>query len=155
MAKESRRTRADVKPGTMYSATLVRCPLKTVQPTDSTGPTYAAQSAEPLTGSSTSAMFGGAPTEKRPWPGPGLRMVGSYRSAGGLSLEFHEDSVMVGPRKAFSSSCYTVGQSGNKLVVQIENRPERIALQARFRRQYCWFGRGARRWARVCRGQAV
>ena len=119
----------DVKPGTMHSASLVSCQMRTVQPTGSTGPTYASQSVGLMTGSSTSAMFGGAPTEKRPWPGPGLRMVGSYRGAGGLSLEFHEDSVIVGCKDSFLSSSYAVRQSGDQLVVEIDNRPQRMAMR--------------------------
>src|SRR5262249_53351902 len=120
-------------PAVGHKISTSTCKLGTVPPLSSTGPTYGAQSIALLTGSKTSEMFGGAPWEQRPanekaWPGPGLRLHGVFEGEGGLSMEFHEDSAVVGCRQALSAKSYMVRPSNGQATVSINNDANPIML---------------------------
>jgi hypothetical protein len=78
-------------------------------------------------------MFGGAPyktrsAKEKAWPEPGLRMHGTFQSQSGLSLEFHEDSVIVGCGQALAAKSYAIRNSGAQPLVTIDNESSPITL---------------------------
>ena len=116
-----------------YMPITRRCELSEEVPTESIGPTYAAQAFKLVAGSNTGAMFGGAPYDSRSqqqkaWPPPGLRFYGTSHGPGGLSLEFHEDSVVVSCGEVLSTRRYKIAYSGGQGMVAIENERQPILL---------------------------
>ena len=79
---------------------------------------------EAIIGSAT----GGAPVKPPP---PGLRMMGTYTSPGGIEIEFHPDSAVLGCREAVSARGYSVTASGGRVLVNIQNGGAPLALELR------------------------
>jgi len=118
----------DVAGGTMHTASMVTCNVPTIQPLGSSGNTNASQ-ALGQAGSMMSGLLGGGQTsgKQMPWPGPGVRLTGTY-AMGPLSFEFHEESVAVGCGQTLDARSYSVAQSGTSLVVRIDNAQSPIML---------------------------
>jgi len=114
--------------GAMISKTST-CQLGTIRPLGSTGPTHATQTLNPLFGSmAQGAPWGQRSAKDKAWPGPGLRLHGEYAGQGGMSLEFHEDSVVVGCKQALLASPYSIRYSNNQSIVSIENGNNPVTL---------------------------
>jgi len=105
------------------------CQMFTARPLGSVGPTHATQSLNPLFGSMTAgAPWGQRSAKDKAWPGPGLRLYGEYDGQGGLSLEFHEDSVILGCRQTFLASNYAIRSTNAGVIVSIENGGSPVTL---------------------------
>jgi hypothetical protein len=63
--------------------------------------------------------------------GPGLRLAGSYSAAGGLSIEFRDDSATVECGQASVAEAYSVLPAGSQFVVKLQNgtTPFSLVLQ--------------------------
>jgi hypothetical protein len=59
---------------------------------------------------------------------PGLRLNGTYALAGGLNIEFRDDSATLGCGNALSSEGYAVEQEGGRLVVKFQHKEGPLAL---------------------------
>jgi hypothetical protein len=117
----------------MHSVKTSSCTLGAERPLGSTGPTYATQVLALATGSKTSEMFGGAPwadrsQKEKAWPGPGLRLHGTFEGPGAFSLEFHEDSVIVSCGNVLLASAYSVEYRGAQSSLKIENNGNPFVL---------------------------
>lgn len=118
-------------PPARHDVKTTMCKLGGQRPLGSTGPTHATQTLPIL----FAQMVPGAPWETRSakekaWPGPGLRMYGTYAGQGGLSLEFHEDSVILACGQTFSARSYAVQHTGAGTEVQIEGeKPIMLTLR--------------------------
>lgn len=115
----------DVQPATMHTAGIVTCNVSTIQPLGSSGNTNASQ-ALGQAGSMMAGLLGSAQQSSGkgiPWPGPGLRLTGTY-AVGPLGFEFHEESVAVGCGQTLDARDYSVNQTGAALVVRIDNHPQ-------------------------------
>jgi hypothetical protein len=118
--------------GPMVSITKT-CQIGTDRPLGSVGPTYATNTLNPLLGSKSSEMFGAAPwgqrsAKDRAWPGPGLRLHGEYDGQGGLSPEFHEDSVLLGCGQTFLASNYSIRDVNSQWIISIDNGGNPVTL---------------------------
>jgi hypothetical protein len=99
----------------------------------SVGPTYAMNTVNPLLNLMGAGLIDGAPWKQRSakdraWPGPGLRLHGDYVGQGGLSLEFHEDSVVVGCGQTLLASHYAIRSANSQWLISIENRGNPVTL---------------------------
>ena len=77
-----------------------------------------------------SSLLGQASSQtsaKKPWPGPGLRLTGTYAS-GALGFEFHEESVVVACGRTMDARSYTVQETAAGVAVRIDNQPQPITL---------------------------
>jgi hypothetical protein len=118
--------------GPMVSKT-VTCELGTNRPRGSVGPTYAMNTLNPLLNLMGAGMMSGAPWKQRSakdkaWPGPGLRLRGEYDGQGGLSLEFHEDTVVLGCGETFLASNYAIRGANSQWIISIDNRGNPVTL---------------------------
>lgn len=109
------------------------CQLGTNLPLGSAGPTYAMNTVNPLLNLLGAGMINDAPWKQRSakdkaWPGPGLRLHGEYDGQGGLSLEFHEDSVILGCGQTFLASNYAIRGGNNQWSISIDNRGNPVTL---------------------------
>jgi hypothetical protein len=59
---------------------------------------------------------------------PGLRLNGTYAAAGGLKIEFRDDSATLECGESFSSEAYAVQAHGSQLVVNFENSTGPLSL---------------------------
>ena len=118
--------------GPMVSMTKT-CQLGTNRPLNSAGPTYAMNTLNPLLNLMGAGMISDAPWKQRSakdkaWPGPGLRLHGEYDGQGGLSMEFHEDSVVLGCGETFLASNYAIRGASGQWRITIDNRGNPITL---------------------------
>jgi hypothetical protein len=118
--------------GPMVSKTST-CQLGTNRPLGSVGPTYAMNTLNPLLNLLGAGFISGAPWKQRSakdkaWPGPGLRLHGEYDGQGGLSLEFHEDTVVLGCGETFLASHYAIRGANGQWGISIDNRGNPITL---------------------------
>ena len=118
---------------TMHNLKATKCTLGTNRALGSTGPTHATHSLAIAGGSNISGIFGGAPyanrsQKEKAWPGPGLRLHGTWDGPEGVSLEFHEDSVIVGCQNALLASPYVIQYQGTQSNVSIENNGNPVVL---------------------------
>ena len=62
---------------------------------------------------------------------PGLRLAGTYAGAGGLNIEFRDDSATVECSEAHAAEAYSVLPSGGQLAVKLQNgaTPFTLVLQ--------------------------
>jgi hypothetical protein len=60
--------------------------------------------------------------------GPGLRLAGSYSAAGGLSVEFRDDSATVECGQAAVAEAYSVSPKGSQLIVKLQNGASPFSL---------------------------
>jgi len=121
-------------PPVMHNVKISSCTLGAEQPLGSTGPTYGTQSLALAAGSKTSEMFGGAPwanrsQKEKAWPGPGLRLHGTFEGPGAFSLEFHEDSVIVSCGDTLLASAYSIAYQGAQSSMRIENNGNPFVLK--------------------------
>jgi hypothetical protein len=119
----------DVQPAMMHTAGMVTCNVSTIQPLGSSGNTNASQ-ALGQAGSMMAGLLGStqqSSAKKIPWPGPGLRLTGTY-AAGPLGFEFHEESVAVGCGHTLDARDYSVNQTGEALLVRIDNHPQPLIV---------------------------
>jgi hypothetical protein len=118
--------------GPMVSKTAT-CQMGTDRPLSSVGPTYAMNTLNPLLNVLGADMIGGAPWKQRSakdkaWPGPGLRLHGEYDGQGGLSLEFHEDTVVLGCGETYLASHYSIRDTNSQWIISIDNRGNPVTL---------------------------
>ena len=78
-------------------------------------------------------MISDAPWKQRSakdkaWPGPGLRLHGEYDGPGGLSLEFHEDTVVLGCGETYLASNYAIRDASGQWSISIDNRGNPVIL---------------------------
>ena len=111
----------------------VTCELGTNRPRGSVGPTYAMNTLNPLLNLMGAGMMSGAPWKQRSakdkaWPGPGLRLHGEYDGQGGLSLDFHEDTVVLGCGETYLASNYSIRDANNQWIINIDNRGNPVTL---------------------------
>lgn len=59
---------------------------------------------------------------------PGLRLTGTYAAAGGLTIEFRDDSATVECGPAHTSEAYSVMPAGNEFAVKLQNGASPLAL---------------------------
>jgi hypothetical protein len=59
---------------------------------------------------------------------PGLRLAGTYAGAGGLKIEFREDTATVECGEAHLAGPYSVQDSSGQISVKVQNGPAPIAL---------------------------
>ena len=118
--------------GPMVSKTST-CQLGTNRPLGGVGPTYAMNTVNPLLNVLGAQMVNGAPWNQRSakdkaWPGPGLRLHGEYDGQGGLSLEFHEDTVVIGCGETYLASNYAIRDANGQWGISIDNRGNPVTL---------------------------
>lgn len=114
--------------GPMVSETST-CQLGTNRPLGGVGPTYAMNTLSPLL-----SILGATRTwnqrsaKDKSWPGPGLRLHGEYEGQGGLSLEFHEDSVVLGCGETYLACNYAIRDANNQWIISIDKRGTPVTL---------------------------
>ena len=118
--------------GPMVSMTKT-CQLGTNRPLGSAGPTYAMNTVNPLLKLLGAGFISDAPWKERSakdkaWPGPGLRLHGEYYGQGGLSLDFHEDSVVVGCGQTFFASHYAIRGANGQWLISLDNGGNPVSL---------------------------
>jgi hypothetical protein len=118
--------------GPMISKTST-CQLGTNRPLGGVGPTYGMNSFNPLLKVLGAQMVNGAPWNQRSakdkaWPGPGLRLHGEYDLQAGLSMEFHEDTVVLGCGETYLASHYSIRDANSQWIISIDNRGNPVTL---------------------------
>jgi hypothetical protein len=114
--------------GPMVSVTST-CQLGSNRPLGGVGPTHGAQTLNPLFGSLVhGAPWGQRSAQDKVWPGPGIRLHGEYDGQGGLSLDFHEDSVVLGCGQTFLASNYAIRSANSQWIVTIDNKGNPVTL---------------------------
>jgi hypothetical protein len=78
--------------------------------------------------SSTMTQVLGSQASKSANTAPGLRLIGTYAVAGGLKIEFRDDSATLECNTALSSEGYAVVPEGSQLVVKFQHSTGPLSL---------------------------